>query len=148
MCVRSETSGEYCKDELLKFCNVSSQPNSYRSVFQSRMCLQANKNQLSKKCGDFLENESPSIVEPCFEEINGHCNNTENDKEFDAAKCINKLPKNKIRTECRVAMMDFVNSPELAWSSAIYIPPSAVLRNLHHPVRLTNLRGSDSKGEK
>jgi hypothetical protein len=62
-----------CSYDITNICGMPF-PDSYQAVFDVRLCLRGS-DKVSQKCQDYLTNVSPSVVEPCFEEIKRFCFN-------------------------------------------------------------------------
>jgi hypothetical protein len=58
--------------DVAKICGTSF-PDTYQSTYDTRLCLRENIQETSKECQEYLTIVSPSIIEPCFNEIEAHC---------------------------------------------------------------------------
>lgn len=63
-----------CGDDLQELCAINN-PSDVEEIYYSRVCLWKNKKALSSSCTKFVTQSSPSIVEPCFDDINSFCSN-------------------------------------------------------------------------
>lgn len=70
--VMASTIQEACTKELLTYC-VDMPPDSLEDSFLARMCLRDYRENLSHECKIFIYEDSPSLVEPCFQEISTFC---------------------------------------------------------------------------
>lgn len=61
-----------CADDLSSICGMGL-PDSYEGVYNARLCLRHNHEDVSVGCQIFVEKTSPSIVEPCFDQISTFC---------------------------------------------------------------------------
>lgn len=61
-----------CASDLSDICGMEL-PSSYEGVYNARICLRANHDFISNDCRSYVEVKSPSIVEPCFEQIVKFC---------------------------------------------------------------------------
>jgi hypothetical protein len=61
-----------CDDDISNICGMAF-PDTYQAIYDSRLCLKANSNIISKDCLNYVNNISPSIIEPCFTEIRNNC---------------------------------------------------------------------------
>lgn len=69
----SSSSSSPCEGELDSICGIHTGPNSYQEVYDARMCLWANRDQLSNICRTYIMEISPSIIEPCYDQIILYC---------------------------------------------------------------------------
>lgn len=63
-----------CEPDLHHICGPEKFPTETVDLFAARMCLRANSDAIGSSCMNYLMVENPSIVEPCFENINKFCN--------------------------------------------------------------------------
>jgi hypothetical protein len=61
-----------CELDVAKICGTTF-PDTYQSTYDTRLCLRENIQDTSKECQEYLTIVSPSIIEPCFDEIEAHC---------------------------------------------------------------------------
>lgn len=61
-----------CDVELETLCGMDI-PNSIDSIFNARMCLWSNRDEISPSCKKYLTEDRPSIVEPCLPQIQMFC---------------------------------------------------------------------------
>lgn len=62
-----------CEPDLHRICGLESFPTETADIYQARMCLRANSDFIDASCVNYLTVTNPSIVEPCFAEINVYC---------------------------------------------------------------------------
>ncbi len=90
-----------CEDSIANVCGMAF-PDSYQAVYDVRLCLKLNSEIITKECRDYVEIISPSIVEPCFEDIREFCKNVNpgNDR---IQTCL-KNSLQKLSNKCIVAL--------------------------------------------
>lgn len=64
-----------CEPDLHRICGNEKFPTDTPELYQARMCLRANIDSIDPSCTNYLTVMNPSIVEPCFDEINQNCKN-------------------------------------------------------------------------
>ena len=73
----TSTDSSPCEGELDQICGIRQGPNSYQEVYDARMCLWANRDLLSGICRTYILEVSPSIIEPCYDQILLYCKDTQ-----------------------------------------------------------------------
>lgn len=61
-----------CENELQSICGMTF-PDTYQGIFDARMCLWSNRESLAPQCSQYLLQTSPSVIEPCFDQILRYC---------------------------------------------------------------------------
>ncbi len=89
-----------CTQDISNICGMPF-PETYQSIFDARLCLRGSVSEVSKDCLDYVNIESPSIIEPCFSEINMFCRNVA-PGENRIHICLSKYPE-KLTKECSAA---------------------------------------------
>lgn len=95
-----------CQEELASICGTSNIAD-YEQSFQARMCLRAGRAKLGENCQAYLRDESPSIVEPCFNEINTRCSNIQ-PGENRILMCLMDQEYASMGEDCKTALADVV----------------------------------------
>jgi len=67
---------QVCFSNLVELCAMDS-PNSLEDIYYARICLWKNQKDLDNACIDYLTVEHPSIIEPCFNDIESFCSSIE-----------------------------------------------------------------------
>lgn len=93
-----------CSKELEVLCKIDYAVGFERN-YESRMCLRAFRDMVSDQCRAFLE-VVPSIVEPCFQEINTYCIDVEpGDNRI--LSCLVQQDYASISHDCQIALSEF-----------------------------------------
>eukprot|EP01031_Cornospumella_fuschlensis_P027152 gene27152-32798_t len=101
---RVTTIQEACTKELLTLC-VDMLPDSLEDSFQARMCLREYKDKLSIECSTFIYEDSPSLVEPCYQEIGTHCRDTVPGNNR-ILGCLMDVHYGELTAECQLAVKE------------------------------------------
>ncbi len=94
------SEGNPCTEDISNICGMAF-PESYQSVYDARMCLRSSL-ETSLSCRDYLENVSPSIIEPCYNEITRNCKNV-NPGNNRMHECLSKYSES-LTKECSAAL--------------------------------------------
>jgi hypothetical protein len=108
-----------CVTDLEEVCFIHS-PLSVEEVYYSRLCLWKNQDTISSNCVTYLTETSPSIVEPCFNEIESFCtgiipgygqvhNCLSSRAEDLTVRCANSLIEDNLRSSERTIAEDSSN---------------------------------------
>ncbi len=97
----SDASTNPCADDIFGICGMPF-PEEYLAVYDARLCLKENSLFVSKKCQDYVNTVTPSIIEPCFKEIRSYCKNVQPGGNR-IHTCLSKYEKD-ISEECTVAL--------------------------------------------
>ncbi len=89
-----------CEQDITNVCGMPF-PDTYQAIFDARICLKSSWFEVSAKCQSYLTIESPSIIEPCFAEINMLCRNVAAG-ENRIHTCLSKYSE-KLTNECFAA---------------------------------------------
>ncbi len=104
-----------CSKDITNLCGMSS-PRSYQEIFDARLCLKSS-NEISNECQAYLTNVSPSVVEPCFEDINKYCFNAAHT--FDQmSNCLSKYSV-ELSNTCSVALNSRKHQEDIAFKIVI-----------------------------
>ncbi len=102
VCAEDSSNINPCFDDITNICGLPF-PESYQGIYDSRMCLQENKLKISNSCLNYVTNVSPSIVEPCYQDIKNYCKNVQpGDNRM--SLCLSKYPS-KISSQCMTAIL-------------------------------------------
>lgn len=108
---------DVCEADLLKLCQMDT-PIDIEQSFSARMCLRAYRDVLSDECAAFLK-DSPSIIEPCFHEINTFCQE-EQPVERVVFSCLMSQIYAGISQECAVALGNRDDQLDIASTDHFY----------------------------
>jgi hypothetical protein len=98
-----------CQDDISNVCGMPF-PFTFQTIFDARLCLKSNSKQVSKECTNYLLNISPSIVEPCFEEIKSYCRNVSPGNNR-LNTCLSKY-SSSVNPQCANALTIFSNAKD------------------------------------
>ncbi len=96
-----------CEDDIVNICGMPF-PETYQAVFDARFCLRSSLVEVSDDCLDYVNNISPSLIEPCFNEITTYCKNVSPGANRIQA-CLAKY-ETKLSEECSFSL-DFFYPP-------------------------------------
>jgi len=97
-----------CEQDLANICGMTL-PESYQAVYDARMCLWGSKDLLSEHCVNYLLNESPSLLEPCYVEIGKYCKNVVPGSNR-VSECIQKIPLVDLSNTCGTSLKESLES--------------------------------------
>lgn len=102
--LEAEDSYGVCEKELSDLCKIEYSVD-FEQSFQARMCLRAYRDLLSDECSAFIIKDSPSIVEPCYQEINTFCQGVQ-PGENRIYSCLMRQAYAGVSQDCQLALRD------------------------------------------
>lgn len=100
--IPNENESGPCQSDLMEICGLT-YPTTYQGIFDARMCLWGKHERISPECLRYLTEESPSIIEPCFDSISSSCKDvTPGDNRIH--NCLQNQAKDSMSPQCKTAM--------------------------------------------
>ncbi len=122
----SETETNPCAEDISNICGMPF-PVDDLAVYDTRLCLKENSLHVSIKCQDYVSSLTPSIIEPCFNEIRTFCKNVQPGANR-IHTCLS-MHENELTEECSVALSldEPTSSIQIDFSSKIEERPAVLL---------------------